>query len=134
MALKVRPKILNSYYASVFCCDRNIREIQLNNSSKSFIINTRVIRKILAKIWRNKSVWPDGVPDEILNLGGKAMTTCLAGIIEISINSATISREWKIAIVFHIYKGGYRSALSNYRPINSTSEVYRQLEHVIAGI
>jgi len=47
-----KANILNSYYASVFCCDRNIPEIKLANSVENFIINTKVIRKRLAKIGR----------------------------------------------------------------------------------
>ena len=48
-----KANILNSYYASVFCCDRNIPKTQLANSGETFIINTKVIRKRLAKIGRN---------------------------------------------------------------------------------
>jgi hypothetical protein len=40
-----KANILNSYYASVFCCDRNIPKIQLANSGETFIISTKVIRK-----------------------------------------------------------------------------------------
>ena len=47
--------ILNSYYSSVFCSDRYISEIKLNNSGETFIINTKVIRISLAKIGRYKS-------------------------------------------------------------------------------
>jgi len=56
-----KANILNSHYASVFCCYRNILGIKLANSGETFIISTKVIRKILAKIRRNKSVGPDGV-------------------------------------------------------------------------
>jgi len=66
-----KANILNSYYASVFSCDHKIPEIKLANWDETFIINTR---KSLAKIRRNKSVGPDGVPGEILKLGGVAMT------------------------------------------------------------
>jgi hypothetical protein len=69
----VEANILNAYYASVFCCDRNIREIKLANSGETLIMNTQVIRKI-SKSGRNKSVGLDCVPDAILNLGGKALT------------------------------------------------------------
>jgi hypothetical protein len=69
--------ILNSYYASVFCCDPNIPKIKLANSGETFIINTKVIRKRLANSRRNKSVGPDEVPGEILKLGGEAMTPYL---------------------------------------------------------
>jgi len=34
-----KAKILNSYYASFFCCDRNILEIILANWDETFIIN-----------------------------------------------------------------------------------------------
>ena len=72
-----KANILNCYYTSVFCCDRNIPEIKLANSGETFIINAKVIRKRLAKIGRNKSVGPDGVPGEILKLSGEATTPFL---------------------------------------------------------
>ena len=40
-----RANIINSYYASVFCCDRNVPKIQLAKSGETFIFNTKVIRK-----------------------------------------------------------------------------------------
>jgi len=85
---------------------RNIAKVQLANLSETFIINTKIIRKRLAYIWRNKSVAPDGVPGEILKLGGEAMTPFLARLLEISLNNATIPCDWKKAIVVRIYKGG----------------------------
>ena len=41
----------------------------------------------------------DGVPGEILKLGGEAMTAYIARLLEISLNNATIPRDWKIATV-----------------------------------
>ena len=125
-----KANILNSYYASTFSCDHNIPEIKLANPDETFIIN---IRKRLAKIRRDKSVRPDGVPSEILKLGGVAMTPHLARLLEISLNNATIPSDWKRATVVPIYKGVDRSAISKYRPISSTSVACKQLEHVIAG-
>jgi hypothetical protein len=54
---------------------------------------------------RNKSVGPHCVPGEILKLDGEAMTPYLARLLEISLNNATIPRDWKIATVVPIYKG-----------------------------
>jgi hypothetical protein len=90
-----KANILNSYYASVFCFDHNVPKIQLANSSETFIVNTKVIRKGLAQIGRNKSVGPDGVPDEFLKLGGEAMIPFLARLLEISLNNATIPSKWE---------------------------------------
>ena len=90
-----KANILNSYYASIFYCNRNIPKIQLANSGETFIINTNVIRKILAKIGRNKPVGPDGFPGEILKLGGEVMTPYLAILLEITLNIGTIPSDWK---------------------------------------
>ena len=128
-----KANVLNSYYASVFCCDRNIPESKLANSGEAFIINTKVTRKRLAKNGRNKSVGPDEVPGEILKLGGVAMTPYLARLLEISLNNATIPSDWKIDTVVPIYKGHDQSAVQNHRSISLTSVVCKQLEHIIAG-
>ena len=128
-----KTNFLNSYYLSVFCSDRYIPEIKLTNSGETFIINTKFIRKILAKIGRNKSLGPDGFSGEILKLGVEAMTPHLTRLLEISLNNATIPSDWGKATVFPIYKGDDRSAVSKYRPISLTSVVCKQLEHVIAG-
>ena len=53
--------------------------------------------KKIAKIWRNKSVGPDGAPGEILKLGGVAMTPYLARLLEITRNNATIPKDLKRA-------------------------------------
>jgi len=37
-------------------------------------------------------------------MGWEAMTPCLARLFEISLNNATISRDWKVATMFPIYK------------------------------
>jgi hypothetical protein len=75
----------------------------------------------------------DGIPGEILKLGGEAMIPYLARLLEITINNATIPSDWKQAIVVPIYKAGDRSAVTNYSPVSLTSVVCKQMEHVIAG-
>jgi len=106
MCTNERANILNSYFPSIFCCVYNIPEIKLVNSGETFIINTKVIRKRLAKIGRNKSVGPDGIPIEILKLCGEAMTPYIARLFEISLNNATIPSDREITTVVPIYKGG----------------------------
>jgi hypothetical protein len=61
------------------------------------------------------------------------MTPYLARLLQTSLNNATIQSDWKIATVVLIYKGGDRSAVTNYRPISLSCVLCKQLEHVIAG-
>ena len=73
--------------------------------AKPFVINTIVTRKGLAKIGRNKSVGPDGFPDEILKLGGEAMNPFLARIQEVSIKMLLSQMTGKKSLWFLFTKG-----------------------------
>ena len=44
-----KANVLNSYYSTVFCCGHNIPRIQLAKSCETFIFNTKITRKSLAK-------------------------------------------------------------------------------------
>jgi hypothetical protein len=69
---------LNFYYSSVFSCERSIPQIECANSGEPFAVSTKIIRKKLAAIGKNKSVGPASVSGEILKLGGEAMIPYLA--------------------------------------------------------
>jgi hypothetical protein len=61
--------------------------------------------KRLSAIGRKKFVEPDGIPREILNLGGEAVSPYLAKLLVITMNNKAIPGDWKIAIMVLIYKG-----------------------------
>jgi hypothetical protein len=62
-----RANSLNCHYASLFSCERNTRnpQIQSTESGKPFNIRINIIKKRLSTIGRKKSVRPDGIPGEI---------------------------------------------------------------------
>jgi hypothetical protein len=60
-------------YSLIFSCERDIAQIQCAYSYEPFAISTKIIRRMIAAIDKNKSVGPDKVPNQILILGGKAM-------------------------------------------------------------
>jgi hypothetical protein len=78
---------------------KTFSQIQSVHSDELFTNNINVIRKRLAAIRRNKSIGPDGIPGEVLKLGGEAMIPYLARLLEMTINNATIPSDWKVAIV-----------------------------------
>ena len=61
---------LSSCHASVFGCERNIAQIKTTHSVEPFTINIKMIKKRPAAIGRKKSR-PDGIPHEVLVLGGE---------------------------------------------------------------
>jgi hypothetical protein len=62
------------------------------------------------------------------------MSSYLARLLDITINSGTIPTDWEKTIVVPIYKGGGgdRSEVKNYRPVSLTSVVCKQMGHIIA--
>jgi len=124
---------LNSYYTSVFSCESNNPKIQPTQSGKPFAISFNSIRKGLSAVGGKKSFGPDGIPGEILKLGGEVVIPCLARLLDIMMNNNVIPGDWKKAIVVPTYEGGDRSIVGNFRPVRLTSVVCKQMEHVIAG-
>jgi len=109
---------LNFYYSSVFSNEDNIPNIQDKISSETFIIDTKIIRKRIAAIEKNKLVGTDGISGEILKLGGEAMIPYLARLLDVTMNNGTLPCDWKKATVVPIHKGGDRSLVTNYRPVS----------------
>ena len=48
---------------------------------------------------------PDGIPGEILKLGGEATTPYLARLLEISLNRTTTISDWEKPLWFLFTKG-----------------------------
>jgi hypothetical protein len=59
-----------------------VHQIQPTCLGEHFNINIKIIRKRLAAIRRNKLVVSDGVPGEILKLGGETMTSVRCAVAE----------------------------------------------------
>jgi hypothetical protein len=81
---------------------------------------------------KNKSVGPDKVSGQFLEVGGEATILYLVRLLDITINDATIPSERKKVTVVPIYKGGDRSLVSNYRSVSLTSVVSKRIEHIMA--
>ena len=80
----------NNYYVSVFSRKRNIPKIKSPHFDEPFITKISIIRKRLAATGKNKSVGPEGIPGEILKVGGEAIVPYLARLLDITINNGTI--------------------------------------------
>jgi hypothetical protein len=83
---------LNSYYASLFSCERNILQIQSMESGNPFTISINIIRKRSSSISRKKSIGPDGIPGEILKLDEEAMIPYLVRLQDITKKNIIISQ------------------------------------------
>ena len=88
-----KTNFLNSYCASLFSCESNNPQIRSTESGKPFTININIIRKRLSEIGKKKSVGPDGIPGEILKVGGAAVIPYIARLLDITMNHNAIPGE-----------------------------------------
>jgi hypothetical protein len=62
-------------------------------------------------------VGPNGIPGEILKLGGETMIPYLARLLDMTMNNNATPRDWKKAIVVPIHQRRDRPVVGNYRLI-----------------
>jgi hypothetical protein len=62
--------------------------IQGGNTGDPFTTDVKIIRRKIKAIGKNKSVGPDRVSGEILKLGGEAMISYLARLLDTTMNNA----------------------------------------------
>jgi len=103
----------NHYYYSVISTEGNFQRIQCANCGKPFTIDTKIIRKRVLVMGKNKWIGPDGISGEILKLGGEAMISYLAWLLDMTMNNGTLLRDWRRGMVFPIHKGCDRSLVTN---------------------
>jgi hypothetical protein len=67
-----------------------------------------LIRKLLGKIAaieKNKSIVPDRISAETLQLGVETMIPYLAQLLDITVNNGPLLADWRKAVVFHVHLG-----------------------------
>jgi hypothetical protein len=104
-----------SYYSTVFSSQDNTLHTQSINTGEPFTTDSKIIKRRANAIGRNKSVGPDRVSGEILKLGGEAMISYLARLLDTTMNNGSLPEDWKRATVIPVHKGGDRSLVTNYR-------------------
>ena len=71
------------------------------------------------------------LPTRVLKTAAPVIAPFLSLIFQQSIDTGTISNDWKHANITAIYKKGPRTEAANYRPISLTSIPCKLLEHII---
>ena len=98
---------------------------QMKSVSANFIINQ------LKNFKRNKASGADNLPPGLLKDCRHHIAEPLAFILNLSIDTNTYPRYWKIAKINPIYKNGSPSEPSNYRPISILPVLSKTLERAI---
>ncbi|XP_057302789.1 uncharacterized protein LOC130636955 [Hydractinia symbiolongicarpus] len=89
------------------------------------------VERELQSLKRKKAAGWDNLPPGILKDAATVLSGPLAHIINLSLQTATVPTEWKIAKVTPIYKGGDTKDCGNFRPISVLPVLSKILEKAV---
>ena len=129
----------NKYFTSVFTVEdtTNIPPAPSlfrgsdNDRLCDFYIDESLVRKSLDSLRIDKAPGSDSISPRLLAELKDEITPPLTRIMQCSLASGIVPRDWKTANVTPIHKGGTRSQAANYRPISLTSQLCRIFESII---
>ena len=84
-------------------------------------VTSEFVYKELCKLNPSKSTGLDGIPARFLRDGAIVIKDHLAHIINLSISSSSVPKDFKTARVKPLFKKNERSEVGNYRPVSILS-------------
>lgn len=97
-----------------------------------FKVSVEEVQSALASLDPHKSPGSDGIPTTLLILAAEQLAPCVHHLFSLSLDTATLTAEWKEATVTPIFKNrGDRQQATNYRPISLLSVLSKTLERLV---
>ena len=135
-----KAKVLNGHFTSVFTRESpsGLQELvdTLSASRSKEYIDTLQFSEDevcveLSKIDPRKSCGPDEIPARLLLEGAVWIAKPLSWLFNLSLESGSLSMDWKHSNITPIFKKGSKHSPANYRPISLTSITVKVLERLI---
>ena len=73
----------------------------------------------------------DGIPARLLKDAAPTISAPLTAIINLSISTSTVPKEWKLARLVCLHKDGDKTYMDNYRPLSILPVASKILERVV---
>lgn len=122
---KEKAQILLDQFASVFTkgTSTTLPEIKtkVRISIQEITITTRGVEKLLQNINPSKASGPDNIPNRVLKQCATHLAPSMSLIFQLSLDTGTLTEDWRNANISIIFKKGDRHAAENYRPVSLTS-------------
>ena len=133
---KEMAEMLNAFFVSVFTREdtRNIpvpRPERLDRVLTTARITAEKVKRKVKRLRSGSAAGPDGVGPQLLQKLIESLDRPLAAIMQKSLDSGVVPRDWRTANVTPIFKKGSRSAPGNYRPVSLTSVCCKVMEQIL---
>ena len=127
-----KANILQKQFSSVFTREplENIPSIEkrTRKSISNILTTAEKVNKKLKALNTNKSYGPDDIHPKLLFELADVISEPLSILLNLSIESGRIPREWKSANITPVFKKGSKNIAGNYRPISLTCVLCRIME------
>ena len=133
-----KAEILNNFFASVLTVepDSNLPFAKPPPKDIKYIledieVTPDMVRKKLIHLKANKANGPDNISTNVLRKCPD-LDQPLTIIYNQSIQRGSMPQDWRDANITPLFKKGFRTLASNYRPISLTSQVVKILERILS--
>ena len=126
--------LLNNRFQQVFTKESPFKPPRLNKVGPimdEIIIHKQEVYNLMEKLEEEKAMGPDEVSGNILKMCKEELIDPIYDIINCSLESGKVPREWKRAEIVPIYKSGRKEEPLNYRPVSLTSVICKICERII---
>jgi hypothetical protein len=126
---------LNGFFASVFTAENMtnipVKQRETNAEITTVEFKSELILKKLAGLRPDSAPGPDKISPRILKELRFELVEPLRKLFTKSMQTCTVPKDWKTAVVTPIFKKGAKSDPGNYRPVSLTSVPCKIMEGVI---
>ena len=133
---KEKAQAFNEFFLSHSNIDDSNAE--LPNNDENFQHNLETITAteddvldLLKCIDTTKATGPDGISPKLLYEAGYSIVPSLTKLINLSLKTSKVPKDWKIANVIPLFKKGDKHERNNYRPVSLLSCVSKILEKIV---
>ena len=107
------------------CSSPSGTSFQMKPTSKNFVCQQLKLLKT------SKATGLDGIPARLLKDAAPTISAPLTAIINLSISTSTVPKEWKLARLVCLHKDGDKTYMDNYRPLSILPVASKILERVV---
>ena len=97
------------------------------------VLSESGVRKLLTGLNPSKAAGPEAIKPVILKELSNEIAPLVIAIFRLSLDTGTVPRDWKTAIVSPLFKKGDKGNPANYHPISLTCILCKTMEHIIAS-
>jgi hypothetical protein len=130
----IPTKIGGTQFRGLNCSSSPVAAVRDENRFFDFkFANAGRVAKVISRLKCTEAVGFDGIPVRVLKLGADVLASPIARLVNVSLSTGIVPKDFKTALVLPIHKGKGKSLLdpASYRPIALLPTLSKILEIIV---